>query len=185
MPDLLKVGHSMVSPETRMKQLSSTGVPTSFILQCCFSVRDPINVERKVHLALASTRESPNREFFRTTLSEFLGLALPIVIEDLGSNDPVSTSPKARNHKLSEIEVQLLQVIVNRGEVGANKYIFQWERPRIEHDDLSITVGLANLHEAKLVKKARSSGSFDPHWVATPRGIKLLADNALISDWMR
>lgn len=185
MPDLLKIGHSKATPEARMKQLSSTGVPASFILQCCFCVRDPMKVERQVHLALAHARENPSREFFRTTVSEFLRLALPIIGEDLDSNEEIPESSKPKTHNLSELEVQLLQVIVNGGDTGANRNIFMWGHPRIEQDDMSITIALANLHEAKLVKKSRATDSYDPFWIATPKGIKLLADHSLIAAWMR
>lgn len=70
MPGLVKVGFSMRSPEERAVELSTTGVPVPFTVAFSAEVVNPVEAEAAVHLALASYRASPDREFFRVSVEE-------------------------------------------------------------------------------------------------------------------
>ena len=65
MPGLLKIGKTTNSPEQRMSELQSTGVPTAFVLEFALKVENCDTAESKAHRVLRSCREAGNREFFR------------------------------------------------------------------------------------------------------------------------
>jgi hypothetical protein len=64
MPGLVKIGRTGASAEERAAQLSTTGVPTPFIVLHEVEVDDSEAGERKVHQSLKSHRVSDRREFF-------------------------------------------------------------------------------------------------------------------------
>jgi hypothetical protein len=65
MPGLVKIGHTTRASVDRITELSrATGVPTAFVLVFDQFVSDSVQVERRVHAALANYRVASNREFF-------------------------------------------------------------------------------------------------------------------------
>ena len=65
MPGLIKVGYTKFSPEERAKQLDTTGIPASFILETAFLFADrAFLVEKYSHKILYEYRKRDSREFF-------------------------------------------------------------------------------------------------------------------------
>lgn len=67
MPGLIKVGRTTTSPEQRLKELNTTGVPTAFEIEVVFSVQDSSQAEKHAHKALIKFRENSRREFFKVS----------------------------------------------------------------------------------------------------------------------
>lgn len=63
-PSLVKVGYTTKLPIERASELSSTGVPTKFIVAYSIFVSDCIEVERRIHDLLKDCRHNQDREFF-------------------------------------------------------------------------------------------------------------------------
>jgi hypothetical protein len=78
MEGLLKIGRTMRTPEERVKELYSTGVPTPFKIEFAKKVADVVQKERLLHILLGKyTLRLPGREFFKTdtaTVKEFFAL---------------------------------------------------------------------------------------------------------------
>nr|WP_255612694.1 topoisomerase DNA-binding C4 zinc finger domain-containing protein [Alcanivorax sp. 1008] len=70
-PGLLKVGMTMGEPVDRASQLSTTGVPAPFIVECQWLCDDELvrEHEKSIHDLLDRFREFGNREFFRASVS--------------------------------------------------------------------------------------------------------------------
>lgn len=81
MPGLVKVGKTTTTPNQRMSELHSTGVPTPFELECSISIKNCHDAERKAHKALNYCRESNNREFFRISAKQAIEKILEVVDE--------------------------------------------------------------------------------------------------------
>jgi hypothetical protein len=77
MPGLIKVGKTTTSPDQRMSELHSTGVPTPFILELSIEVVDCHRSERAAHHAIAKARLARDREFFRISVADALKQILP------------------------------------------------------------------------------------------------------------
>ena len=67
MPDLVKVGMTVKTPNLRAIELSSTGVPSPFELEYYAFFYDMALAEKLVHQKLNSCRH--NKEFFRTEVT--------------------------------------------------------------------------------------------------------------------
>lgn len=68
--DLLKIGFSTKIPERRAKELSSTGVPSPFMVSYYCLTESARAVEFSVHNALKKFRYSNDREFFQIDIRE-------------------------------------------------------------------------------------------------------------------
>jgi DNA-directed RNA polymerase subunit RPC12/RpoP len=68
MPGLVKVGFTTGTPEERARQLDSTGVPASFVVDYALFVENPSHVEDCAHVKLEKWRVSRGREFFRCSV---------------------------------------------------------------------------------------------------------------------
>lgn len=153
-PDLLKIGHTMDTPEQRLRQLSTTGVPSPFVLEACFLVSNPLLLEQAVHDLLAQHRFSQNREFFKLSLSQVLELTLPLIIQatqELNSNSPQTITNK--DHGLTDNEVHILQVLVSTGGQYGVAQIRLESYTKLEALDLDISI--ANLVAKKFITRSR------------------------------
>lgn len=95
MPGLLKIGRTDRRPETRATELSTTGVPSKFVVEFSILVTDSVAAERYVHQTLESRgcRHSENREFFRITIEEASEVARSASVEiPENENSTLSTS---------------------------------------------------------------------------------------------
>ena len=72
MPGILKVGMTERTPEERVKELFTTGVPLPFKIEFAKRVKDPKGKESSLHLLLEqyTDRVYPRREFFRVSPEE-------------------------------------------------------------------------------------------------------------------
>lgn len=93
MPGLFKVGQTSRSPYQRVVELSATsGVPQDIFLVVAVFVKDRRAAELRMHAALAGTRVSGDREFFRFDGPEeartafVLALASSADVDDLGQD---------------------------------------------------------------------------------------------------
>ena len=184
MPGLLKIGHTSTSPEERVRQLSTTGVPALFEIQASFLVVDAPFVERRVHEHFEECRFASNREFFAVSLLEVLEALIPILATSSPSvGVDVNADGAAPAHDLTEDLVEILQQLASAGSewglnVGQLKQDYQ-------EPDLVVEVRLSKLLARKLVLSRRlGGGSNVTAWRITPRGIKFLSDHNLIKEWM-
>ena len=72
MPGILKVGMTERTPEIRVKELYTTGVPLPFKIEFAKKVLNPKQKETTLHILLAQYTERTNakREFFRVSTEE-------------------------------------------------------------------------------------------------------------------
>jgi len=69
--DGIKIGRTAGCPHKRAKDLSTTGVPTPFVvLYTTYRMKNSHAAEKKVFAELARNRISPQREFFRIGIKE-------------------------------------------------------------------------------------------------------------------
>lgn len=69
-PGLLKIGFTTKVPTERVAELNTTGVPASFVLEYYCLTDRADELEATVHERLVATRQSRDREFFKTTVYE-------------------------------------------------------------------------------------------------------------------
>lgn len=70
-PGYVKIGRTVRTPDARAAEFSaSTGVPTPFLIAYYAPVSDCVTAERQIHQQLATSRVSPNREFFVSPVHE-------------------------------------------------------------------------------------------------------------------
>jgi len=74
MPGLIKIGRTLRDSRARARELSTTGVPTSFQLAFDIFSEEHERLEALAHNKLADFRVSQNREFFRYPLHEAIKL---------------------------------------------------------------------------------------------------------------
>lgn len=169
-------------PEQRIRQLSTTGVPLPFVLEACFLVADPEELERAMHAKLAAYRPTQNREFFQLSLIQVLEAVMPLVVKaaEKPSNKAKEKSTR-KDHGLHKNEVFILQMIVSSGSLGVYEFHLE-QNSRLNR--LDIAIHLADLFSKKLIVRNRAR-EYGDSWRSTPKGTKLIADNDLIEDWMR
>lgn len=185
MPGLVKIGYTTSSTEDRIKQLNTTGVPTSFQLAACFLVKAPDELEKQLHELFREKRFSENREFFVGSISSLIEIAWPLILPALESasqfNEPESSS-KPLSPPIEEESIHLLRVLSQRKrEVG--HYMFDL-RDELDEPELKIVNRLATLKKNGLVKERRADKSYDSCWSITSEGVKFLFDHGLVEDYM-
>ena len=103
MPGLIKIGKTATSPNQRMSELHSTGVPTPFVLELSVKVDDCHASERAAHSALAKYRVANNREFFRASVAKALQAILPVIgqykIHEAQSSHGIESIERELNHR--------------------------------------------------------------------------------------
>ncbi len=100
MSGLIKIGKTTTSPDKRMSELHSTGVPMPFVLEFSAEVEDCTASERAAHLALQEYRVSKSREFFRTSVRNALFVILPKIGE-------YRIHKFSSSHDISEIQEEI------------------------------------------------------------------------------
>ena len=115
MPNLIKIGHTMNTVESRVSELSSaTGVPYVYEIEFQVECRDPEFIEKTVHKNLNKFRVNLNREFFEVSpilaAKEILSL-IDEVIEvetrlNLEESIDISNELKSKNNNKFLVEGQ-------------------------------------------------------------------------------
>ena len=100
MPGLVKVGKTTITPNKRMGELHSTGVPTPFQLECSISVNDCHEAELLAHQALNSFRVAKNREFFKVSPKK----AIEKILESVEECEVVDFR---ESHGIEKIEIEI------------------------------------------------------------------------------
>ena len=70
MPGLLKIGEIHTdgrTPEDRVRELYTTGVPLPFTIEFAKKVANPAEAEARIHAFISDKRVNPRREFFKVT----------------------------------------------------------------------------------------------------------------------
>lgn len=68
MPDLLKVGFTLKDPDLRAVELGHTGSPHPYVVEYEMMVRNPKDIEQRIHSTLQHVREG--KEWFRCSLAD-------------------------------------------------------------------------------------------------------------------
>ena len=108
MPGQLKIGKTK-DPESRAKELHSTGVATPFVIEALFKVKDRAKAEVAVHRKLKSYRVAENREFFKCDLKTAFYEANAILRERgefISVEDRNAMAAEAERRRQEEIEHQ-------------------------------------------------------------------------------
>lgn len=79
MPGLLKIGKTRIDPESRTRELHTTGVPTPFRMELALEVTDPDEAELVCHETLSRWRVEINREFFEISLLDAAQEVVPVL----------------------------------------------------------------------------------------------------------
>jgi hypothetical protein len=110
LPDLVKIGKTTGLPEERAKQLSTTGIPSKFIVAYQRQFTDCDIAEAAVHTILASKgfRISPNREFFSAPITVAID-AIQAVKEGFSESNCVEGEPSPTLEPLTELITELLR----------------------------------------------------------------------------
>jgi T5orf172 domain len=186
-PGLLKVGWTTDTPENRIRQLHTTGVPSPFVLEAALLVHQAEETERQVHQALAGRRHAQNREFFDVPFLEALDCLTRVVLTKLAeaetSEESSASALASSNHGLPPSELLLLRLLVSSG-IGFGMTEYQLKE-QTSFSELDIQIHLSGLAAKKLVSmKPQTANSYSPVWRCTPKGTKHLADHALVEPWM-
>jgi len=182
-PKLLKIGFTYESPETRLKQLNTTGVASSFVLELCLLVNKPDKIEKLIHERLSGCRYSQNREFFEVSVKAVHEALFAIVCEQEAHISSAGDIGKIdKGHDLNESEVHILQLLVSAGSAaGVTQFRLSYNT---KYEDLTLEIHLSNLFSKKFVTRRRES-DHEIRWLCTPQGVKFLSDHGLIAEWMR
>jgi hypothetical protein len=70
MPGLLKIGMTERTPEERIKELATTGVPANFVIEIAKKVANVKEKEKIMHKLLEDSGYNPQREFFTISLEK-------------------------------------------------------------------------------------------------------------------
>ncbi len=85
---LLKIGGTARTVEDRVRELSTTGVPSRFAIVYSARVSDWEEAESEIFAALADRRYEPQREFFEMSVQEAI-----TIVSGIASKHPVVEPP--------------------------------------------------------------------------------------------
>jgi hypothetical protein len=119
-PHLLKIGKTEKNPDERARELSSTGVPSPFIVLHNEYVADCATVESEMHRLFAQFRESSRREFFRIERSEAIR-----VLSELAKKYPADAhSQRVKQDEAGNFYIAVLECFPTNNFITINeKYI--------------------------------------------------------------
>jgi len=143
-PNLIKIGMTKNTPDERMEQLFSTGVPEKFILEYSVIVPDSAVAERLAHTALNSYRHRSNREFFSVSVIE----AVAIINSNIGTyiphTDRLDTARKVTLKKAREEEEAALAKEMQIAKAKAENIVrLESQKSKLKKHMVSIQSGLA------------------------------------------
>lgn len=122
MPGLLKIGFTTRSPDDRLVELDTTGVPQPFEVAYVACVTNAQRLERELHLRLHLNRVRGGREFFAIQLAQARAILLDLCsdgtatlhFEKLVSDDAVDEALEDDDFTLEEsgaLEVELFEAL--------------------------------------------------------------------------
>lgn len=83
MPGLVKIGRTDRTPQDRLRELNTTGVPTPFALEFAGIAQDSVRSEAEIHRTLSErgVRTSANREFFVLPVADAVDLVREVLTD--------------------------------------------------------------------------------------------------------
>jgi hypothetical protein len=150
LPDLVKIGKTVKSPDERAKELSSsTGVPAPFFVAYQISVNNITEAESYFHQLFSEQRVNDGREFFNTPLHNVIK-AMYEYHNSEQSNE--------YNHRKMEIKQ------VNSPQKNSSNTLFSTYFIKAEKYNYGLDGEIINKNEAlSLYKKAAKLGSLDAY----------------------
>ena len=120
MPGLVKIGKTTrESPNVRMNELYSTGVPVPFDCEIAVSLEDGSDIEKKIHEVFEPYRLNPKREFFQ--IESYQARAILDILVLLNGKD-VTPQVNAENEEIDipsrEAGKRLRRPKLNFSEMG-------------------------------------------------------------------
>lgn len=177
MPGLIKIGYSEQSVESRINQLSTTGVPTKFRLMAQFLVVDCIETESVIHKSLERKRINAQREFFACDLKEALDKSLPVILSNISSVNEFDSEPVVENVlNISKFQILLLLILLNERLIGYE--ISQIKRNGLEDfHEIVIERELETLRQLNFLALRKNRDRWmEDNWQITSQGVKVLFD---------
>jgi len=151
MPDLVKVGFSSKDPESRAKELYTTGTPHHYVVDYDVLVSDPYQIEQRVHLKLQSLREG--KEWFRCTTEKAVMVIRETVgdaalLENFRKLEKAKIEQEIQNEKIKQEKSKLKHEAKTKLQEEVKKetkafeqaicYKYEVELKKIEEDDFSL-----------------------------------------------
>lgn len=177
MPGLVKIGHTTGSLDTRLQQLSSTGVPSPFRIVAIFHVSDSQQCEKDVHARLQQFRSNPKREFFVGSPALLIEEALSAIGPHLASSTatPVPVAPLEYQPDKDDIYFMsyLLHDCYPHGDSFSSKDLAEHHSA---YDPISLDVKLMNLEKNGYIKRINKAHEGIGCWCILPKGVKFMLD---------
>ncbi len=179
MPGLVKIGHTTGSLKTRLRQLSSTGVPNPFEVVATFSVQNPRECEAGVHQRLNGYRSNPKREFFAAGVDVLLRESIEVIGPFLEGASLYSNNSEHYNEFTPDKDdiyfmFYLLHDCYQKGTSYSSKDL------AIYHDAYSpieLDLKLMKLEVHGFVKRVNPSHEGLGRWAILPKGLKFMIEN--------
>ena len=95
MPGLVKIGEIHTegrTPDDRIRELYTTGVPLPFTIEFAKKVTNPAEVEARIHAFINDKRVNPRREFFKVT-PEYVRRLFDLIDGEIWVPNPVQEQP--------------------------------------------------------------------------------------------
>lgn len=150
---LLKIGKTTKSPNKRMIELHSTGVPTPFVLEFAAEVDDCSYSERAIHEALDDYRVSKNREFFKIEIKKALQIALEVV----GEYEIYYSSNNCNIQKIREKVQRNIEVKKEKARIESARWLEERIIVKKQKED---ELALLNLKIQDAQKKLNALGDY-------------------------
>lgn len=177
MPGLVKIGRTAGTIETRLRQLSATGVPQPFQVVATFQVTEPDTCEKSIHDTLASYRPNKNREFFNGPVHKLIELALPIIGKHLCAPDN-NTLNQTPGQTPDEDDIYFMQYLLHDGyEEGIPMGTKQLVEHHLKYAPLELEYKLLKLADMGMIERHNKGRSGMSTWSLTPTGLKFLFES--------
>lgn len=177
MPGLVKVGHTTVNIETRLQQLSSTGVPNVFQVVASFHVDDSLQCEKDVHHKLKSYRANPKREFFAASPEKLIEESISVIGKYLASKEATSFQSVLSEYKVDEDDIYFLFYLLHDCYPKGGSYSSaELAVHHANYDPVSLDVKLMCLERQGYVKRTNKSHEGIGRWCITPKGVEFMLD---------
>ena len=174
MPDLVKIGRTSDTVESRIAQLSApTGVPLAFECYFAAEVENAVKLERTLHQLFADERINRRREFFRVD-AEKVVLAIgigPFTEVTPGKSELDSEDEEAiKRVKARRSRLRLDAIGINPGnelffsrDESISAFVVESGKVELENEVLSLSAAALKLLQRMGYKSQAASGS--EYWI--------------------
>ena len=177
MPGLVKIGHTTGSLETRLQQLSSTGVPSIFRVVASFHVSDSQQCERDVHTKLQRFRSNPKREFFVGSPALLIEEAISVISPHLASSEAVSLPVEPLEYEPDKDDIYFMLYLLHDCYPKGGSYSSEeLAEHHSAYDPVSLDVKLMSLEKHGYIKRVNRVQEGIGRWCIVPKGVKFMLD---------